>query len=91
MNQKRTIMGACDYSIETLKALKRDMTQLGAKNGEFLWAIGGIVCAMTSNLLQICDQVFNQSASEGQGDAKEDIRAIQAKFNAFIDRMVDDE
>jgi hypothetical protein len=88
-NQKRTIMGSCDYSIETLKNLKRDMSQIGAKNSEILWALGGIICAMTSNLLQICDQVFNESAREGQGNAKEDLRAVQVKFNAFIDRMVD--
>lgn len=85
-NQKRTIMGSCDYSIETLKNLKRDMSQIGAKNSEILWALGGIICAMTSNLLQICDQVF----TEGQGNAKEDLKAVQTKFNAFIDRMVDD-
>lgn len=91
MNQKRTIMGSCDYSIETLKNLKRDLSQIGAKNSDIIWAIGGIVCALNSNLLQICDQVFNSSLAERGGNAKEDLRAIQTKFNEFIDRMVDSE
>lgn len=88
-NQRRTIMGACDYSIETLKNLKRDMSQIGAPNSEILWAIGGIVCSMTSKLIQICDQVITESAQESGGSSKEEIRKIQAKFNEFIERMVE--
>lgn len=88
-SQKRTIMGSCDYSIETLKNLKRDMSNIGAKNGEILWALGGIICALNSNLLQTCDRVFNDSAREGSGTAKEDLRQIQTQFNEFIDRMID--
>lgn len=88
-NQKHTIMGSCDYSIETLKNLKRDMSKIGAKNSEILWAIGGMICAMTSKLLQICDHVFSQSAQDGQANAKDDLKAIQSQFNDFIDRIIE--
>jgi hypothetical protein len=88
-SQKRTIMGACDYSIETLKNLKRDMSIIGAKNSEILWAIGGIVCSLNSALLMTCDEVFNASARDGGSNAKKDLQEIQRKFNAFIDRMIE--
>jgi hypothetical protein len=88
MNQKRTIMGSCDYSIETLKNLKRDLGKIGSPNQEVLWALGGIVCALTSNLLHICDKVFHESLKENGTNAQRDLRAVQLEFNAFIERML---
>ncbi len=90
-SQRRTIMGACEYSIATLQNLKKDLQDVGAVNGELNWAIGGIVATLSSNLLQICNQVFQESVADGKPDAKQDLSEISERFSAFIDRMVNHE
>lgn len=87
-NQKRTIIGACEYSIATMQNLKKDLQDVGANNPELNWAIGGIVATLTSNLLQICNQVFQESAADGNPNAKQDLTEINAQFSDFITRMV---
>lgn len=89
--QKRTIIGACEYSIAAMQNLKRDLQDVGANNADLNWAIGGIVATLTSNLLQICDQVFQESVADGKPDAKQDLTEINTRFTAFIDRMVNHE
>ncbi len=86
--QKRTIMGACEYSIATMQNLKKDLQDIGTKNQELNWAIGGIVATLSSNLLQICDQVFQESVADGNPNAKQDLTEIKERFTGFIDRMV---
>ena len=87
-SQKRTIMGACEYSIATLQNLKRDLSDLGAPNPELNWAIGGIVATLVSNLLQICHQTFQEATVNGEPNAKHDLEVIKQRLSAFIDRMV---
>lgn len=89
MNQKRTIIGACDYSISTMQNLKRDLQDIGANNAELNWAVGGIVATLTSNLLQVCNEVFQQAAMSGEPNAKQDLTEIRRKFSEFIERMVE--
>ncbi len=89
MTQKRTIMGACEYSIATLEHVRKDLINLDNANAEIVWAVGGIICTLTSNLLQACNDVFIAAAQSGEANAREDIREIQSRFNAFVDRMVD--
>ncbi len=89
--QKRTIIGACEYSIAAMQNLKKDLQQVDAVNPELNWAIGGIVATLTSNLLQICDQVFQESVAQGDPNAKQDLTEINARFTAFIERMVNHE
>jgi len=90
-NQKRTIIGACEYSIATMQNLKKDLQNLDAVNPELNWAIGGIVATLTSNLLQICDQVFQESVADGNPNAKQDLTEINTRFSDFIQRMVNHE
>jgi len=90
-SQKRTIIGACEYSIATLQNLKKDLQDVGTNNPELNWAIGGIVATLSSNLLQICDQVFQESVADGKPDAKQDLTEIKERFSDFIDRMVNHE
>lgn len=90
-SQKRTIIGAIEYSLATMQNLKKDLQDVGANNPELNWAIGGIVSTLTSNLLQICNQVFQESAAEGNPNAKQDLTEIKAQFGEFIDRMVNHE
>lgn len=91
MSQKHTIMGACDYSIATLEHIKRDLINLDNANSEIVWAIGGIICSLTSNLLQSCNNVFLEAVQSGEANAKDDLKEIQSRFNAFIERMIDNE
>lgn len=90
-SQRRTIMGACEYSIATMQNLKKDLQDVGAANQEVNWAIGGIVATLASNLLQICDQVFQESVAGGNPDAKQDLTEINTRFSDFIARMVNHE
>ena len=90
-SQKRTIIGACEYSIATLQNLKKDLQDISANNPELNWAIGGIVATLSSNLLQICDQVFQESVADGNPNAKQDLTEIKTRFADFIDRMVNHE
>lgn len=90
-NQRRTIIGACEYSIATLQNLKKDLQDISAVHQELNWAIGGIVSTLTSNLLQICNQVFQESCAEGNPNAKQDLTEIKNQFSEFIDKMVNHE
>ncbi len=90
-NQKRTVIGACEYTIATMQNLKRDLQDISAANPELNWAIGGIVATLTSNLLQICNEVFQESAADGNPNAKQDLTEIKERFGNFIDRMVNHE
>lgn len=87
-NQRRTIMGACEYSIACMQNLKKDLCDVSAANPELNWAIGGIVATLVSTLLQICDQVFQESAVNGQPNAKQDLTEIKQRLCEFMDRMV---
>lgn len=90
-NQKHTIIGAVEYTIATMQNLKRDLQDISAANPDLNWAIGGIVATLTSNLLQICNQVFQESCADGNPNAKQDLTEIKAQFSDFIDRMVNHE
>lgn len=89
MNQRRTILGACEYSIQSLVNMKKSMMDLGDKNQEISWAIGGIVSALSSNLLQICDSVFSEALQCGEPNAKQDLMEIKTQFNEFIENMIE--
>lgn len=86
--QRRTIMGACEYAIASLQNLKKGLMYSDDKNMEIKWAIGGIVATLSSNLIQIADDVFQEAAQSGEPNARTDILEIQNRFNQFIDRML---
>ncbi len=92
-SQKRTIMGACEYSIAAMQNLKKDLQEVGlnSSNQQINWAIGGIVATLTSNLLYICNQVFQESVAGGDPNAKQDLTEIKERFGSFIDQMVNHE
>lgn len=90
-NQRHTVMGACEYSIATMQNLKKDLNDPMAANPQLNWAIGGIVATLVSNLIQTCDQVFQESVAEGNPNAKQDLMEISDRFSQFIDRMVSHE
>lgn len=87
MNQKRTIMGACDYSIATMQNIKKNLANVDNINAKATWAVGGIVCSLTANLLKICTEVIETSLASGEANAMDDLTKIQNEFNQFIDRM----
>lgn len=87
-HQNRTIMGACDYSLAALSNLKKDLSDIGNPHHETNWAIGGIVISLTSQLLRICGQVFEEAVQSGEPNAKQDITEIQQRFNEFVNQMV---
>lgn len=87
-SQKKTVMGACDYSIATLQQLKKDLMDLGAPHHEMTWAYAGMITPLVSYLLQICNETFVESAATGDASAKHDLEVIKLRFSGFIERMV---
>ena len=86
--QKRTIMGACDYSIETLRNLKKDLSDTSHPNHEINWAYGGLVTALVSKLIQACGCVFEESCQTAEPNALRDLLEIQSRFNEFVTNMI---
>ena len=91
MNERRSIMGACEYSINALQNIKKGLSDIGNSNMELTWAIGGIVIALMSQLMRICDEVLNTSIKLGEPDARIDLMEIRNRFNSFIDGMMNHE
>ena len=87
-SQTRTVIGALDSSIATLKNLKEDLQDVRAVNNQLNWAIGGIISMLSNQLLQICDQVFQESSFE-QSNAHENLIKIKERFALFVNKMID--
>lgn len=91
-SQARSVMGALESSIETLRIMKGKMSDTSSTHHQFQWAIGSIITMLISNLLRICNEVIGDSLeaaqNENDADASSDLRKIQAEFNEFIERML---
>lgn len=90
-NQNRTIMGALDFSLESLKNMKTAMMDVGHPNKELNWAVGGIITTLVSNLIRVTHETILDKSSVGEANANEDLKIIQAKFNEFMDRMINND
>ena len=88
---RRGIMQACDYSLESLKNIKKSLMDLGNNNQELVWAVGGIIVALTSNLLAISQEVFEKSPIQDNPSAFNDLQEIKKRFNEFLDNMINHE
>jgi hypothetical protein len=91
LNKQRTIIGACDYSLEGLKLLKRELMDVSCPNKEINWAIGGLVFTLVAHLLQTCEKVIAEAMKEGFTDCKSDMIKIKTRFNEIIDNMINHE
>lgn len=90
-NQNRTIIGALDYSIASLQNIKTTLMDISHPQKELNWAVGGIITTLVSQLLRNCHETFIDTGNTGEANAKEDMKQIQAKFNDFMDRMINNE
>lgn len=92
-NSRQSIMGACNWSIESLNNLRNGMADLGAPNHELNWAMGSMIVVLTSNLLKMTtDQLMESVKSPAMNRTmREDLITIRDQFSAFIDQMVDHE
>lgn len=88
MNQERTIMGACDYSIESLRNIKKALMDQASPHKESNWAQGGLILTLTSHLLRISHETILEAAKNGEMDAKKEVLTIQSRFNEFVDQMI---
>lgn len=88
-SQNRTIIGALDYSIASLQGIKSALMDISHPQKELNWAVGGIIVTLTSNLLRTCQDTFIETGQTGEANAQGDMKIIQAKFNEFMNRMID--
>ena len=89
--QRRTTMGAIDFSLEALNNLKKGLMNYGAPNFDLSWLIARIMSSLISNLILQCNEVISESLQENKSDAMENIREIQRRFNQFVDNLLEDE
>lgn len=87
-NQNRTIMGALDYSIASLQGMKKVLMDISHPQKELNWAVGGLITILVSHLLRDCQETFIETGHAGEANAQDDLRIIQAKFNEFIEGMI---
>ena len=90
-NQNRQIMGCLNYSLATLQEIKTTLSDVSHPHKEMNWAVGGIISTLSTQLLRICNDTFVQTGNSGEANAQDDLREIQAKFNDFMDRMINHE
>lgn len=85
---RKGIMSACDYSIASLQNIKKGLMDIGNPKHELVWAVGGIIITLASNLLACSQEVIAAAPNQDDPNALDDIREIQRKFNDFVDGMV---
>jgi len=90
-NDRRGIMSACEYSITSLQNIKKGLLDVGNPKQELVWAIGGIIVALSSNLLAITHEVIEQAPTQDNPNALNDLKEIKKRFNDFIDGMMGNE
>ena len=90
-NQNRTIIGALDYSIASLQNIKTTLMDISHPQKELNWAVGGIIVTLVSQLMRNCHETFIDTGNTGEANAKGDLTQIQAKFNEFIERMINND
>lgn len=89
MKQRRTILGALDYSIAYLQGLRKGLMDHGSPNQELQWAISGMIIAPTCNLIQTFEKVIRDSLESGESNATNDLKQVQAEFNSYIEKMIE--
>jgi hypothetical protein len=89
MNQERTIIGACDYSIASLQNIRAALLDYGNSQKELNWAMGGLIVTLVSHLMRLCHETFVEATQSDSASAVNDMQAIQSKFNDFMQRMID--
>lgn len=91
MNQRIGIMRACEYSIESLKGLRKTLLDIDLADKGNKWACAGILITLTANLIKMIDEVIADSFASGEDTASRahaDIQEIQTRFNALIEGML---
>ena len=87
-NQRRTVMGATEFSIQLLQNMKKELMYGKNTDNENAWAIATVISQLSSYLLDTCETVIQDNALAGKLDLKQSVLEIQSKFNQFVDAMV---
>ena len=90
-DQKRIIMDACEYSINSLKNLKKELSVMDLKYSEGKWAVGGLVITLVANVILICNDVLKNALTAEKPNAHADLLQIQEEIVIFIDKMINNE
>lgn len=85
---KRTVIGNLNYSLETLKQMKKDLYEANSKDADIFWGICGIIVTLNRRLIEICHEQFLADATPEKADSKKTILEIKKRFNTFIDLSV---
>ncbi len=88
MSDEHTIMKAANYSIESLKQIRKVLTTTASKSHPIAWSIGGIQLVLVAHLLKVSNEVFNTQTEE-EPNAKTDILKIKEEFNKLVDNMIE--
>lgn len=84
VKQRRTIVGAMDYTIASLNDIKKTLFDRELENQNKNWAVGGFIITLQSNLMRIIQETLHR---EEKRTAIDDLNTIQERFNALIEQM----
>ena len=85
--QRRTIMGQVDYSLQFITSLKKQLMDVSHPNMQMNWAVGGFVMCLLSGLLHEI-QATVLSPNEEPKTATENLIYIKQRFINLIDLML---
>lgn len=88
---RRSIVSACEYSLENLKNIKKSLLDVNKSHDtqQMNWAVGGLIITLSSNLMSMCNDVILTSLQDESSSARDDILEIQKQFNEFINEMIE--
>lgn len=89
MRKNSNVLNAAEYILQTTSTLKREMMDLGNKNQQISWGIGGLIITLAANLLYTAQEVIQESIKNNDANSRDDILEIKTRFNQFIDQMVE--
>jgi hypothetical protein len=88
MQQERSVISLCDYSIEMLKGYKRALMETTGQTKAIAWALYPIIIHLTANLIRSSHEKLDAGYKSGENNAVQDLAAIRDDINSLINDML---
>lgn len=85
VKQKNSLIRNLENSIQTLQAIRRSMLEVGAKDRELKWAVGGMYIVLVNGLLTTIGDTLANREECYNPNAQDDLREILKGFTQFIE------
>jgi len=85
--QRQSIIKASEHILQRTKEWRKCMMNIDNKHQKGAWALGGLLITLTSNLMIITENTFDESMQSGNPDINKDLDTIAHKFNELLTQM----